>query len=71
MHALEEVFALTMPRDMGYDFLGMSFQDPEVRTFMEMEGLKSWLPARTTGYAQLEKAVGRFNFYGGTASAAI
>lgn len=50
--------------------LGMSFQDPEVRTFMEMEGLKSWLPARTTGYAQLEKAVGRFNFYGGTGTRA-
>lgn len=50
--------------------LGMSFQDPEVRAFMEMEGLTRWLPARTTGYAQLEKAVGRFNFYGGTATSA-
>jgi phosphonate transport system substrate-binding protein len=47
--------------------LGMSFDDPEVRTFMEMEGLRKWLPARTTGYAQLEKAVARFNFYGGAA----
>jgi hypothetical protein len=35
-----------------------------------MEGLKKWLPARTSGYAQLEKAVGRFNFYGGAASGA-
>jgi HAE1 family hydrophobic/amphiphilic exporter-1 len=25
--ALEEVFAQTMPRDMGYDYLGMSFQE--------------------------------------------
>jgi len=50
--------------------LGMSFQDPEVRAFMEMEGLKKWLPARTTGYAQLEQAVERFNFYGGVASSA-
>lgn len=50
--------------------LGMSFQDPEVRAFMEMEGLKKWLPARTTGYAQLEKAVERFNFYSGAASSA-
>lgn len=48
--------------------LAMSFQDPEVRSFMEMEGLKRWLPARTTGYAQLEKAVARFNFYGGAAA---
>ena len=26
MAALEQVFAQTMPRDMGYDYLGMSFQ---------------------------------------------
>jgi phosphate/phosphite/phosphonate ABC transporter binding protein len=43
--------------------LGMSFQDPEVRTLMELEGLKQWLPARTSGYAQLEKAVERFKYY--------
>jgi len=50
--------------------LGMSFQDPEVRAFMDMEGLKKWLPARTTGYSQLEKAVQRFKFYGGAATSA-
>jgi len=50
--------------------LGMSFQDPSVRVFMEMEGLRQWLPARTSGYTQLEKAVQRFNFYGSTASSA-
>ena len=27
MQALEEVFAQTMPREMGYDYLGMSFQE--------------------------------------------
>jgi multidrug efflux pump len=27
MKALEEVFAATMPREMGYDYLGMSFQE--------------------------------------------
>jgi len=27
MKALEEVFAETMPRDMGYDYIGMSFQE--------------------------------------------
>jgi len=43
--------------------LGMSFENPEVRTLMELEGLKQWLPARTTGYAQLERAVERFRFY--------
>ena len=43
--------------------LGMSFQDPKVRTLMELEGLQQWLPARTSGYAQLERAVERFKFY--------
>jgi ABC-type phosphate/phosphonate transport system substrate-binding protein len=43
--------------------LGMSFQDPEVRTLMELEGLRQWVPARTSGYAQLERAVERFKFY--------
>jgi phosphonate transport system substrate-binding protein len=64
----------SLPADRWKPFvdvlLGMSFQDPEVRAFMEMEGLKKWLPARTTGYAQLEKAVGRFNFYRRAASLA-
>src|SRR6185436_10702717 len=27
MAALEEVFAQTMPREMGFDYLGMSFQE--------------------------------------------
>jgi len=64
----------SLPADRWKPFvdalLGMSFQDPEVRAFMEMEGLKKWLPARTTGYAQLEKAVERFSFYGGAATSA-
>jgi phosphonate transport system substrate-binding protein len=50
--------------------LGMSFQDSSVRVFMELEGLRRWLPGRTTGYAQLEKAVQRFNFYRSAASTA-
>ncbi|MEN8184519.1 MAG: efflux RND transporter permease subunit, partial [Myxococcota bacterium] len=29
MAALEQVFAETMPREMGYDYLGMSFQEKE------------------------------------------
>jgi len=37
----------------------MSFAAPEIRTFMELEGLKQWLPARLSGYAQLERAVER------------
>ena len=31
MQALEEVFAQTMPREMGYDYLGMSFQEKKAQ----------------------------------------
>jgi phosphonate transport system substrate-binding protein len=43
--------------------LEMSFLDPMVRPYMEMEGLKQWLPARTSGYEQLEQAVAKFGFF--------
>jgi ABC-type phosphate/phosphonate transport system substrate-binding protein len=43
--------------------LEMSFLDPAVRPYMEMEGLKQWLPARTSGYEQLEQAVAKFGFF--------
>ncbi len=52
------------------ELLAMSFVNPEVRAFMELEGLKEWLPARTSGYVQLEKATQRFNFFDSTRSAA-
>jgi len=50
--------------------LAMSFEDEAIRMCMELEGLRHWLPGRTTGYAQLERAVRRFNFYGSAASSA-
>jgi phosphonate transport system substrate-binding protein len=57
----------SMPRDLANSFtqvlLGMSFQDTGVRHYMEMEGLRKWLPGRTTGYAQLEHAVTRTGFF--------
>ncbi len=56
-------------REFVEALLGMEFENPEVRTLMELEGLKRWLPARTSGYAQLEKAVERFNVYGSKAGA--
>jgi phosphonate transport system substrate-binding protein len=63
-----------LPEERGRAFvdilLNMSFEDPEVRAFMELEGLRRWLPARTEGYAQLERAVQRFNFFGTSAAAA-
>jgi ABC-type phosphate/phosphonate transport system substrate-binding protein len=39
--------------------LAMSFDDPAVRPLLEMEGLRQWLPGRTSGYAALNRAVDR------------
>ncbi len=38
----------------------MSYDDPEVRPLLDLEGLKAWRPGRTQGFAQLERAVARF-----------
>jgi phosphonate transport system substrate-binding protein len=40
--------------------LAMSADDPSVARPMELEGVTQWLPGRTEGYAQLERAVTRF-----------
>ncbi len=38
MKALEEVFAQKMPKEMGYDYLGMSFQEKKAQ-----EGISAWV----------------------------
>ena len=38
----------------------MSYADPGVRQLLDMEGLKSWLPGRVEGYAQINRAVDAF-----------
>jgi ABC-type phosphate/phosphonate transport system substrate-binding protein len=43
--------------------LGMSYDDPAVRPLLDMEGLKAWRNGRTSGYAQLERAVDEVGFY--------
>jgi ABC-type phosphate/phosphonate transport system substrate-binding protein len=40
--------------------LGMSYADPDVRPLLDLEGLKQWLPGRTSGYAALNAALDRF-----------
>ncbi len=40
--------------------LAMSYDDPEVRGLLDLEGLKRWVPARTDGYRLLADAVARF-----------
>ncbi len=40
--------------------LTMSYDDPEARPLLDLEGLKAWRAGRTSGYAQLERAVDAF-----------
>ncbi|MFP5319280.1 MAG: phosphate/phosphite/phosphonate ABC transporter substrate-binding protein [Acidimicrobiia bacterium] len=44
--------------------LAMSYDDPDVRPLLDLEGLKAWRPGRTSGYAPLEEAVAETGFYG-------
>jgi len=43
--------------------LSMDYTDPEHREMMDLEGLKAWLPGRTSGYAALEAAVKEQRFF--------
>jgi len=45
--------------------MGMSFDDPEVRPLLELEGLKQWRDGRVSGFAQLNEACDRFNYLDG------
>jgi ABC-type phosphate/phosphonate transport system substrate-binding protein len=39
--------------------LAMSYDDPQVRPLLDLEGLTRWLPGRTSGYALLARALDR------------
>lgn len=43
--------------------LAMSWDDPQVRPLLELEGLKAWLPGRTSGYDLLIRATDDEQFY--------
>jgi len=43
--------------------LGMSYDDPEVRPLLDLEGLKAWREGRLEGYEALERAVDEAGFY--------
>jgi ABC-type phosphate/phosphonate transport system substrate-binding protein len=40
--------------------LDMSYDNPEIRPLLDLEGLKKWHPGRVEGYAQLNRAVDAF-----------
>lgn len=41
----------------------MSYDNPDHKRMMDLEGLKAWLPARTTGFALLQEAVKSQQFF--------
>lgn len=43
--------------------LSMSYDDPDVRPLLELEGLRAWRPGREQNYTLLESAVDRTGFY--------
>jgi len=57
------------PPDLADRFAGllleMSYDDPEVRPLLDLEGLKAWRMGRTSGYGLLDTAVREVGFYDG------
>ena len=43
--------------------LGMSYEDPDLRPLLDLEGLKEWRPGRVRGYGLLESAIRDLGFY--------
>jgi phosphonate transport system substrate-binding protein len=43
--------------------LDMSYEDPDVRSLCDLEGLQAWYPGRVDGYQALEAAVALAGFY--------
>ncbi|MFN8392809.1 MAG: PhnD/SsuA/transferrin family substrate-binding protein [Bdellovibrionota bacterium] len=41
----------------------MSYENPAHREMMDLEGLKAWLPGRTSGFAALADAVERLDYF--------
>ena len=41
----------------------MDYNNPAHREMMDMEGLKEWLPGRTSGFGPLTEAVQTQNFF--------
>lgn len=58
-----------MPTDRAAEWTDVLFKmryDNEAhREMMDLEGLKAWLPGRTTGYDALDRATRRFRFFEG------
>ncbi len=63
------VFAVREDFDAGAEqrwlkvLFSMDYENPKHREMMDMEGLKEWLPGRTSGFGPLGEAVERQHFF--------
>jgi phosphonate transport system substrate-binding protein len=55
----------TLVKEFRRLLLGMSYDDPATKPLFDLEGLRRWVPARTSGYDLLERAVDELGFYDG------
>jgi len=58
-----ERFATARAEEWTRVLLSMDYAVPAHREMMDLEGLKQWLPGRTSGYAALEAAVNEQGFF--------
>ena len=62
----------SLPEEREKRFLdvlfSMSYENPSHREMMDMEGLKAWLPGRTSGFGPLSHAVDALQFFEGKVS---
>jgi ABC-type phosphate/phosphonate transport system substrate-binding protein len=63
--AVREDFPPDLERRWLDVLFSMSYQNPEHRRMMDLEGLKAWLPGRTSGFGPLAEAVERQSFFEG------
>ena len=64
-HCNMTVRAMTADLERFRDLLlSMSYDDPDVRPLLDLEGLKEWRDGRTSGYGPLDAAVTEQRFYG-------
>jgi ABC-type phosphate/phosphonate transport system substrate-binding protein len=56
------------PKDLEKKWLevlfSMSYENPKHKEMMDMEGLKEWLPGRTSGFSLLSDAISNMVFFG-------
>ena len=60
---VREDFPLDQQEEWLKVLYSMSYDDPKHREMMDMEGLKQWLPGRTTGFGPLGDAVEQLSFF--------